>query len=514
MPKPGHLLDDIPRGAPRRGDRATTLADHQTPQAQFRDPSDVANSRLLEHAPHKLFLGVVGATMRNVRVADGRVERHATGGTPIGVADDRHAVLVAGSRSGKGRAVIVPTLLDYNGSILATDPKGELFSITATRRADGLGQRVIGLDPFGIAGEHVAAHRGGFNPMTILSLDSPTLVEDAGLIADAIVIPAAGGDVHWDDAARNWIETIILHVATCPVYEDRRNLVTVYQLLMRGADDGAGASLANLYAEMMDNDAASGVVQDGASDFFDKPDEERGSVLSTARRHAKFLSYDSMQEVLTQHSFDLADLKREPVTVYVCLPAMRLGSCAAWLRLFVNLGMAAMEREPVKPEHPVLFMLDEFPVMGHLKTVEAAAGQIAGFGCRLVPVLQDLTQLKALYKERWETFLGNAGVIQFFGNADTFTLEWISKRLGKASMIVARGSEVGADARDRQGTHGESWALEVHDLMTLEEVARYFSRDDHLARSLIIRPGDDPMIVQRANYDTHELFAGKFHEEG
>lgn len=504
------LLDDVPRGAPRRGDAETRLEDHITPRAQFRDPDGIARSKTLRRSGNKLHLGVVGGRVETRVLPDGRVERHVLGGQGIGIGDDRHAMLIAGSRSGKGRCVIVPTLLNYEGSVLVTDPKAELFNITAGRRAEGLGQRVCGLDPFRIAGDHVAALRGGFNPMTILKPGSPTLVEDAGLIADAIVVPS-GGERHWDDSARHWIETLILHVATHPAYVDRRNLVTVYRLLMRGAEVAGRYNYAALEAGMMENDAADGAVQDGAAAFFDKPDEERGSVLSTARRHAKFLSYRAIQDVVTAHSFDLEDLKREPMTIYLCLPALRLGTCRQWFRLFVNLALGAMEREPTKPEPPVLLCLDEFPVMGHLKTVEDAAGQIAGFGVRLWPVLQDLGQLKALYRDRWETFLGNAGVLQFFGNNDTFTLEWISKRLGKTSLIVTRRSDVSSDSRERQGVHGESWSVEVQDLMTLEEVSRYFGRDDHLARQLVIRAGDDPMILQRVNYDTHEFFSGKFH---
>lgn len=506
----GALLDDIPRGAPRRGGVETRLDDHILPRAQFRDPDTIVQSATLKRSGHKLHLGVVGGTVRTVTLPDGRVERHVRGGHGVGLGDDRHAVLVAGSRSGKGRCVIIPTLLDYEGSVLATDPKAELFTITAQRRAEGLGQRVVGLDPFGIAGDHVAAYRGGFNPMTILRPDSLTLVEDAGLIADAIVIPGSG-DSHWDDSARNWIETLILHVAAHDAYEGERSLVTVHRLLMRGAVSGGASSFDALEEEMLRNDAAFGVIQEGAADFFEKPDDERGSVLSTARRHAKFLSYSAIRDITTAHDFDLEDLKRNRMTVYLCLPAMRLGTCARWFRLFVNLALAAMERVPVKPTPPVLMCLDEFPVMGHLKTVEDAAGQIAGFGVRLWPVLQDLTQLKALYRDRWETFLGNAGVIQFFGNNDAFTLEWIARRLGKTSLIVTRRSEVSADGRERQGLNGESWSVEVQDLMTLEEVSRFFARDDHLARQLVIRAGDDPMILQRVNYDTHEFFRGKFH---
>ncbi len=234
MTRPDDLMNDIPRGAPRRGGIETRLEDHLTPRAQFRDPASILDTPSLARSSHKLHLGVVGGTVRPVALSDGRVERHVMGGHGVGIGDDRHAVLVAGSRSGKGRCVIVPTLLDYEGSVLATDPKAELFNITAIRRARDLKQRVFGLDPFGIAGPHVARYRAGFNPMTILKPGSETLIEDSGLIADAMVIPGKG-DSHWDDSARNWIETLILHVATHERYAAERNLATVHRLLMRGA---------------------------------------------------------------------------------------------------------------------------------------------------------------------------------------------------------------------------------------------------------------------------------------
>ena len=100
-----------------------------------------------------------------------------------------------------------------------------------------------------------------------------------------------------------------------------------------------------------------------------------------------------------------------------------------------------MERTPGYPAagSPVLFILDEFASLGHMRQIEDAAGQIASYGVKLWPILQDLGQLKALYKERWETFMGNAGVLQFFGNNDLTTLEWISKRLGATTIEQQSG---------------------------------------------------------------------------
>src|SRR6478672_12825553 len=65
------------------------------------------------------------------------------------VTSGRHVCTFAGSRSGKGRSAILPNMLHYPGSVLATDPKGELATVTARRRA-AMGQAVHVLDPFAV----------------------------------------------------------------------------------------------------------------------------------------------------------------------------------------------------------------------------------------------------------------------------------------------------------------------------------------------------------------------------
>ena len=107
--------------------------------------------------------------------------------------------------------------------------------------------------------------------------------------------------------------------------------------------------------------------------------------------------------------------------------------------------------------------------------------------------------------------MGNAGVVQFFGNNDLTTLEWISKRLGKTSIEAVRESDRTV-AQERKGATGESRATEVHELVTLDEAGRFFGRNDPLFRQLVVWAGEkEPFLVlQRAFYDKHALFAGRF----
>ena len=491
---------DFMRYVPR-GDSTRSLSQQYAPQARWMRVNEIMGSSALAYDPRKPGKKVLIGTM---------------GDKLIGIEDDRHILTVAGSRSGKSVGLISNLLL-YAGSVLATDPKVELAEITANRRA-AMGQTIYVLDPFLTASDKVAAFRASYNPMQILKPDSQTCLEDAALIAEALVVSnGKEKDPHWDESARNFIETVIVHVATSPDYDDHRHLVQVRDLIaqaMRKDPGFAGrdeSPTPALYEEIKRNaewlqdrlatrDLGSALLA-GAMDFYSKSETEMAGVLSTVNRHTKFLSYSAFRNVLRDNDFDLGELKRNPngVSIYLCFPATRADISKRWMRLFVNQLLDAMDREKTKPAAPVLVCLDEFPVLGYMKQLESAAGLIASFGVKLWVILQDWSQGKALYGERWETFAGNAGVMQFFGNNDLTTTEYISKRLGKTLVEAVRAGEVAADQRDK-GLSGKSETKELYDLLTPEEITRQFARSDRRQRQLVIWAGHHPMLLQRALY--------------
>ncbi len=505
------LIEDLPRG---RGDKDRG----RVASAHFTRPEDIAETASLRFNPAgnpegKLFLGVVGGKVTQGKpLADGRPNRWIEGGKPIGVPDDRHVCTIAGSRAGKGRSALLPNLLAYpaEGSILVIDPKGDLARLTAAYRADQLGQKVSVLDPFGVAGEAIDRFTGTFNPLRLLTDGTEDLlVPNANLIADALVVPGNGKDSHWDDCARDMIGSgLCLHVATHPAYEGRRDLVTVWELAAElMAIDPEDGTKCRLESEMEQNFAAEGAVQAAARAFYDRTSGELSSVLSTLRKNLNWVSYPQMKRSLRGESIDLRGLKREPRTVYVSLPAMRMHDLSGWLRLLVQLSLAACEEVQERPKYPVLFMLDEFNILGRLRSIETAIAQIAGFGVKLWVVLQDLGQLKQY--DNWETFLGNTGVLQCFGNSDMTTLEYLSKQLGNAQVVNPSINATSYEQAVKQGATGEAWSLGTHPLLTPDEIARFFGRDDKLLRQLVLRPSYHPMVLQRAFYDKHELFREK-----
>ena len=425
----------------------------------------------------------------------------------VGTTDNRHVLTVAGSRGGKGVSLIVPNLLIYAGSVLAIDPKGELARITARARRDN-GQKVVVLDPFGESG----LPTGSFNPLDELDPADDNVKDDAALIADALII-GNEREPHWTDSARILIKALILFAMTLPKGE--RHLITVWRLLAtthpavtdlaRRAECSKRAALFKLLS------GCTGVFDDAVAgagaNFAQMADRELASVFSTALTQLEFLDSNAMAAVLQTSDLRLSDLKSGRATLYLSLPATRMGTHARWLRVIINLALVAFERTKTKTTIPVLVVLDEFAVLGHMKSMEVAAGLMAGFGVKLWVVLQDLTQIKRLYKESWETFIGNAGVTTFWSNSDKTTLDYLSERLGQTSVRLQHSNEVTPQQR-MGGATGLREELRVQRLAAPHELEQMLER--RRERILVMATGSAPVVLERIIYYQDSNFVGLF----
>ena len=397
-----------------------------------------------------------------------------------------------------------------NGSVLAVDPKGELARITARARRQK-GQKVVVLDPFGESG----LASGCFNPLDELDPAGKNVKDDAGQIADALIV-ANERDPHWTDSARIFIKALILFTLTLDRKDDR-NLVTVWRLL--AGTHPAVVKMAEI--EKCSNREALFMILKGCAEPYDGAiagtgdsfaqmvDREQASVFSTMLTQLEFLDSEAMKAVLAHSDMQLSELKTGKTTLYLCLPATRMGTHARWLRVIINLALIAFERTKVKTEIPGLMVLDEFAVLGHMKSVETAAGLMAGFGIKLWVVLQDLTQIKRLYKESWETFVGNAGVSTFWANSDKTTLDYISDKLGQTAVNLERKSDTTMQQR-LSGASGSRDELRVQKLAASHELEEMLERDTR--RILVKAAGQSPVILQRIHYYVDKPFASLFDE--
>lgn len=424
------------------------------------------------------------------RYQDGAIFLGWLDDVPIGVKSDRHLMTVAGARAGKTSTLLIPNLLLYRGSSFVIDPKGELASATAQHRKEVLEQDVYVLDPWGTARDCPHELRAQFDPLAeLFETKTDDLIDDASLMAEALILDE-GRDSQWTNAARDFVRAVILYMIFGSERE-RANLAQLLENIVMSMGDGPILKVMQDFEPPDDcpRDVAE-LIKSAGQSMLDTPDKERNSILSTARNQLGFLSSTPMIDSLDKSSLRLRDLKRKPVTVYLCLPAARMSTHAKWMRLILNMTMAALEVEQTKPELPVLFMLEEFAALGHMRALEQGAAYMAGFDVKLFIVLQDLTQLKRHYKEGWETFIGNLGVFTAFGNTDQTTLEYVSKRLGETFTYISETVRQGTGAAT-SGAPATRENFQKVPLLAPHEIAQHFGRRK---MSCLCLPADGPPI--------------------
>lgn len=483
---------DLPRGTGNKSEHAD-----QAPNSGWYDPRELSKAKIWDFQVDPKML-LVGKSNNKL----------------IGRYDDRHIVTIAGSRAGKGQSAIIPNLLIYTGSVLVLDPKGENADLTAERRGlgrgikkGGMNQDVFVIDPYNATTKVPAEYRATYNPIAALIPASPEFVDECKVIADALVMaPASQLHNHWNSNARSILAAMIAWVADKEPLENR-HLARVPQLLSLPprSDDGGyapndGTFDGLLEAMIADGESAQpcagGLPARIAARIAGMGEDERGSVMSTTQSHLDFLDSAEIKACFKggARSVNLAHWKQRPTTIYLCLPVRYIHMQARMMRIFVNGLLAAVEKERKPPAIPALMILDEMHILGSMDALQTAAAFIAGYGVRIWSILQDLNQLQDLYPQRWETFLGNAGLLQFFGINDQRTLEYVSKRLGHITIEKQSYSKVTAEAA-LKGSDGESTTYEQVPLLSPDEVGLYLSRQS--GNQLILYPGIDPIFAQR-----------------
>ncbi len=391
---------------------------------------------------------------------------------PAGIDDDRHLFIKAGNRSGKGISLAIPNALLWGGPLFVIDPKGEAASIAAMRRAtpeiakgtgtmvrEFVGQQVAVLDPLGVVRGPARALRVTYNPLVDIDLGKGGGVRAIKAAASALVTPEEGDNVHFSETAETLIEGLIEAVkATEP--PERQTLTQCRALMLAGFDA--------LHAYLSKVETAAGLAQEAAALMDEVGGPEWGSHRSTLSRNMKWLAEPDMQAHLVNGAFSLRQAVREGWSIFVSLPPDEIPRFKGWLRLIVQTVIdTKMEGGAVgATRQQTLCLLDEFPTLGRFKAIEESAGYMAGYGLKLVPIIQNIGQVKAHYAKNWETFLGNAGAIIAFGLNDGESETYIADRLGRKFVTEAtRSISTGLGGPMIGGTANasENWSTARHE---------------------------------------------------
>ncbi len=348
---------------------------------------------------------------------------------PIWYRGDNHLLTVAPTGAGKGRGAVIPNLLCYPGPVVIVDPKGEAYQTTARRRRQ-LGQRVVVLDPFRV----VAERSDRLNPLDVFDLPGAVVDSDAEMMASLL---STGHqftrDPFWSDSATGLVGGLVAHIGTADRHSERTLNRLRHYLYHDDMDEQIQALLeGNTVTNQMARDELVGYLSHPAK-------ETRPSVRTTACTYIKALGSSSVAETLGASSFNLQDVvDGKPLTVYVVIPPEKLESHRALLRLWVGTLLTAVTSRKVIPAARTLFLLDEAAQLGALGALRQAVTLLRGYGLQVWSFWQDLSQIRNLYPQDWQTMVNNSGVLQVFGlNNHLMAREWAEVMGVEPAELVA-----------------------------------------------------------------------------
>ena len=424
------------------------------------------------------------------------------------IRDDRHLFIVAGSRAGKGTTMIIPNLIDWPGGVVCIDPKGENASVTAMRRARPedqagsgtkvrhfLGQDVAILDPFHTVRGPARKFRVAYDPIADIDKGKPQESDQILTIAESIVIGEGDKNQHFSDGA----ETLLAGLIEAVVHAKDTKPKTLARCRM---EFQAGAkSMKAFLAKAPETPAR--LSKDAHALLEDAGEDEGGGFLTTLSRQLRWMADPRMQRHLQDGGFSLAKAVKGKSSVYICVPPSRIPRMNRWLRLIVRIALDAKMDTSLEHEGAqTLFVLDEFYALGSLKLIEEAAAYMAGYGIKLLPVIQNIGQVKKLYEKNWETFLSNAGGIIAFGLNDLETEKYISDRMGPVMSWESSYSESRSRHPDNMEasniSRSESLAMRERAIRWPSEVHKDGARDK--MRAFVITADGPPFMVERVSY--------------
>lgn len=448
-----------------------------------------------------------------------------------------HIGAIAPTRSGKGVGLVLPTLLSYPHSCVVNDMKGELWGQTAGWRAANAGNVVIKFDPAAAEGS------GCFNPLNEIRLDSINAVGDTQNLVTMIVDPDGRGlNDHWAKTSHALLTGLVLHIlhrgweerdlgeateeatlysVAFALSDPQREVKLLYEemtaMAAENPKDAARVGMTEAKKEVLRD--ARAVIAAAGRDMLNRPDNERGSVLSTAMSFLSLYRDPLVRKNTSRSDFRIHDLMNheKPVTLYLVVRPSDKDRLRPLVRLVLNQIVRTLTREELKKlsdgrfvsphKRQLLLMLDEFAgSFGKLDIFEESLAFIAGYGIKAYVIIQDREQLLKAYGQH-ENIITNLHIRVAYAPNQTETAEWISEMLGTTTIIKEDVTESGTRGGSLKNISRTYREIE-RSLMTPDEVAHMRAPRKEATSGKIVDAGDMLIFAagQYAIYGTQILY--------
>lgn len=348
-------------------------------------------------------------------------------------AGPEHVIAFAPTRSGKGVGLVIPTLLSWTGSAVIHDIKGENWDLTSGWRSGF--SNCVRFDP-----TDPNTHR--YNPLAEVRLGSKE-VQDVQNIADILVDPEGSLERrnHWDKTAHSLLVGTILHV----LYAESDKTLSGCAAFLSNPLRSFEATLDAMLETKHVGDASHPVVAQTARELFNKSENERSGVLSTALSFLAIYRDPLIASATSESDWRVRDLRsgKAPLSVYLVVPPSDISRTKPLIRLIMNqIGRGLTEQLPATKHRKILFMLDEFPALGRLEFFETALAFMAGYGVRSFLIAQSLNQIEKAYGPN-NAILDNCHVRVAFATNDERTAKRVSEALGTKTELRSQKNYAG-----------------------------------------------------------------------
>lgn len=405
--------------------------------------------------------------------------------------------LEAPPRSGKGVGVVIPNLLNWPGSTIVNDIKGENWTLTAGFRA-AHGNEVHLFDPLS-DDERTAC----WNPLSYVS-DKALYQTIDGLqrIGEMMYPDPQGADPFWSTSARSLFLGIGLYLFQTP-----GSTRTIGEILRQGmASDAEGFQKHWRRVIEACDEAGYALSQETVQILYDVIDLAPVTASSIRKSFTSRLDLwmnPMIDAATSRNDFDFRDLRKRPISIYCRINPDNISRLQPLLNLFFQqaIGLQTKELPEDNPalKYQLLLMMDEFPALGRIPVIANSTAFLPGYNVRTVIIVQSHSQLVPLYGPDGAKALRKMLAARIvFPPKEFDDAEAISKELGTYT--------VKQKSRSNRMFDGKGATISVSDqprrLLLPQEVKELGPN-----RMIVFYEGLRPILAGRIYYFKDKLFA-------
>ena len=383
-------------------------------------------------------------------------------------------LVVGGSGAGKTRTYAVPNVLeaaragpDGEGcSLVITDPKAEILRKTGSYLLrQGYEVRVFDLiDP---------SASFCYNPFIYVQDDKDVLQLITNLIQNTTPSHAQTSDPFWEKSETALLQALMLYLLhEAPPREQTFGMVM--ELLesaeVREEDEAYQSPLDVLFERLAEREPDSIAVKQYRV-FKQAAGKTAKSILVSVGVRLAAFNLPQIDRLTMTDELHLDELGEKKVALFCCIPdsdkSLNYLVGMVYTQLIQTLYRQADRVHKGRLPVPVHCLMDEFPNVSLPKdSFLSALATMRSRGIFCSIIVQNISQLKALYKDSWESLIGLCDEFLYLGGNEQSTHKYVSELIGKETVDTTNHSR----SRGRGGSYSTSEQQAARDLLTPDEV--------------------------------------------